>query len=959
MELDKQTAMFQVFQAMPDAVQRLLSIGQDVDAGVTDMLSAAQSMVNAGACDIVVFLSDAEERIYSTRAQVPEGLASFVRRVTNGLHTTTEGDVLRAYADTGESSRLRLQQAMLSPLVWQGKLYGALLCVDLASPLTQQQRNAVDGLCVLTAIALGNADFYRLHIGQENNLISILENLDTNIYVSKVDTDEILYINRKMRQEFDLPDDYKGLVCWQVLQNGMTECCSFCPNRTLVQDPSQVVMWEEHNTATGKHYRNTDCLIQWLDGTLVHLQNSIDLTQERENEATLVEARIAAEQASNAKSDFLSRMSHEIRTPINAIIGMSRIGAGASDLTKAKECIQIIDSSSVQLLGIINDILDMSKIEANKMVLVKERFNLEEVLINLSNVISVKAEEKQLRLYIHMNLGMPVMYLGDELRISQVLMNLLSNAVKFTPEQGTVHVRMQEIKHEGMISTIEVQVSDNGIGMTKEYQKNLFTSFEQADGGIARKYGGTGLGLAISKRIVEMMGGDISAASEEGAGSTFTFHIKLECLEADSNRRKPREGVDISGLRVMIVEESEENCRYFLQIMDSFKVHADAAGTCAEALTLLERSVAEEKPYNIVFVDAQLPDAHGFEATRRIKQQYGSSVVVMISVSQINADDGEARQAGVSRFITKPLFPSILLDTIYQMIGLAPVEQAQQKNDIYMFAGCSILLVEDVEINRTILMQALEDTKVKFYTAENGQIAVDMFRAHPELYDIILMDVHMPVMDGYEATRSIRATDNARAVTVPILAMTANAFAEDIQKSLDSGMNGHLTKPIDMDKILPMLQKYFIVSGMRQPEQSVEMMEKQGTAVDVTRQSSDKRVGDDHMADEKTLINVEEGLKRVRDNTKIFKVLLTSFESKSYVPQLQTEIDALDWPAAAKTAHAIKGVAANLSLTALYEITVTLESQLKSDYCLDETLEEFLSVNERTCVHVRELIAGM
>ncbi len=383
--------------------------------------------------------------------------------------------------------------------------------------------------------------------------LSILEELDTEMFVADFNTDELLFVNRKMRAQFGIGDDYTGKRCWEFFQAGQNERCEFCSVYELLEVPRKTVVWEQYNPVANKHYRYTGKAIRWMDGRKAHLQQCQDISEDRARQARLEGAKQQAEKASNAKGEFLSRMSHEIRTPINAIIGMSHIAQGAQTLDKVKDCLQKIDVSSKQLLNIINDILDMSKIEAQKLTLMHDEFDFEQMLMEVASIVSVKSDEKSQQFHIQMDMSMPKYFVGDSLRLSQVILNLLSNAVKFTPARGRITISVRKIEQNDDITLVGIAVSDTGVGISEAGQKHLFDSFEQADGGIARRFGGTGLGLAISKNLIEMMGGAITVESEEHKGSTFTCEVPL----SNSNRAETVTGVsDHTDLRSMKVLSS-------------------------------------------------------------------------------------------------------------------------------------------------------------------------------------------------------------------------------------------------------------------------------------------------------------------------------------------------------------------------------------------------------------------
>jgi signal transduction histidine kinase/DNA-binding response OmpR family regulator len=524
---------------------------------------------------------------------------------------------------------------------------------------------------------------------------------------------------------------------------------------------------------------------------------------------TLQERIEAAFAANRAKSDFLANMSHEMRTPMNAIIGMTTIAKSSSSMERKDYCLNKIDDASAHLLGVINDILDMSKIEANKFNLSFARFNFEKMLQKVANVINFRVDEKKQNFIVHIDKDIPRALIGDDQRLAQVITNLLSNAVKFTPEGGAIHLSAslarEEISGENTTCVLRVEVTDTGIGISEEQQSRLFTSFEQADGSISRKFGGTGLGLAISKRIVEMMGGEIWIKSALGQGSTFGFTTRLE-LAADEPRSLLNPNTSWENLRLLVADDTPEVLEYFGEIARQWGIACDLAASGEEAVALIERN----DPYDICFVDWKMSGMDGIELSRKIKRTSNGSVVIMISAAEWTAIENEAKSAGVDKFLPKPLFPSAIADCINECLGMGDLFTADgaRTAPADCFEGYRILLAEDVEINREIVLTLLEPTKLAVDCAENGVEALRLFSVAPDKYDMVFMDVQMPDMDGYEATRRIRATGLPDAEKIPIIAMTANVFREDIVKCLEAGMNDHIGKPVNFDVVLEKLRRY-------------------------------------------------------------------------------------------------------------------------------------------------------
>ena len=521
-------------------------------------------------------------------------------------------------------------------------------------------------------------------------------------------------------------------------------------------------------------------------------------------------AREKAEQASIAKTNFLSNMSHEMRTPMNAIIGMTSIGLQAEDLVRKDYAFSKIEDASTHLLGVINDILDMSKIEANKFELSPIQFNFERMVQRVANVMGFRIDEKKQNFTVYIDRDIPQSMIGDDQHIAQVITNLLSNAVKFTPERGSIRLDATYLGEENGKHRLQIQISDTGIGISPEQQSRLFSSFEQAESSTARKFGGTGLGLAISKRIVEMMGGEIWIESELGKGSRFLFTILVEPGMDNSLASKLNPGVNKDNMRVLAVDDAKEVIEFFKEIGGVFGIHIDTATSGPEAIARIKDSGA----YDVYFVDWKMPGMNGIELAQLINDQNknsSKSVVIMMSATEWSAIEKDARNAGVTSYLAKPLFTSDIIDCINCCLGIGDALDVPLSNagdDEFIYKDRCILLVEDVEINREIVLALLGPTLLTVDCAENGIEALQMFSAAPERYNMIFMDMQMPEMDGLEATQRIRALDNDRAKSIPIVAMTANVFQEDVSKCLAAGMNGHVGKPLDFQQLMETLNRY-------------------------------------------------------------------------------------------------------------------------------------------------------
>jgi signal transduction histidine kinase/CheY-like chemotaxis protein len=525
-----------------------------------------------------------------------------------------------------------------------------------------------------------------------------------------------------------------------------------------------------------------------------------DLMNEKEN----------AQAAAQAKTDFLSRMSHEMRTPMNAIIGMTRIAEDTDDLSKLRYCFSTINNSSMHLLGIINDVLDMSKIEAGKFELESVFFNIEKTLMKVCTIVIDTIEKKNQHFNMILSKDLDLNYMADDLRLSQVLTNLLSNAVKFTPEGGDITLRVDKVGQRSGKNVVRFSIADSGIGMSKEQKEKLFNAFEQADGSISRKFGSTGLGLAISKSIIDKMNGRIWVESTEGIGSVFSFEVSLE--RVSHQNRAVLEGISIEDIKMLVVEPDDDIRTRFTEIIKSFGMHTDVAAHAGEAMAFVQAARDAGMCYDLLFLEYDILANMSLDAIEQLKKKIDTdSVVVITSFVEWHILEKRLLQEGITRFVAKPLFPSSLLDAIHEVVGRAlmpadtKMHAARKEHDL---SDLHIILAEDIEINREIFLALFEPTGLVVDIAENGAIAVDKFKQDPQKYDLIIMDIQMPEMDGFEATRTIRTMDIPWAKNIPIIAMTANAFKEDIERCLEAGMNDHLPKPIDEKSVLEKIVHY-------------------------------------------------------------------------------------------------------------------------------------------------------
>ena len=546
-----------------------------------------------------------------------------------------------------------------------------------------------------------------------------------------------------------------------------------------------------------------------VEGKTKYILVMSDRTADKQVNQALSDAVAAAETANRAKSTFLSNMSHDIRTPMNAIIGFTTLAiSNLDDKERVKDYLTKTLASSNHLLSLINDVLDMSRIESGKIHLEEVEVNLSDVLHDLKTIVSGQIYAKQLELYMDaMDVTDEDVYC-DKTRLNQILLNLLSNAIKFTPAGGTVSVRVRQLAGQARgCGQYEFRIKDNGIGMSPEFAKRIFEPFERERTSTVSRIQGTGLGMAITKNIVDMMGGTIEVQTAQGKGSEFIVRVPLR---VQAEHRPVEKITELEGLKALVVDDDFNTCDSVTKMLVKVGMRAEWTLSGKEAVLRARQSIEMSDVYHAYIIDWRLPDMNGIEVTRQIRSLHDDTPIIILTAYDWSDIEVEAKAAGVTAFCSKPMFLSDLRETLMSALGQKQTDAAQEllpQKDAD-FKGRHILLVEDNELNREIAQEILREYGFRVDTAENGAVAVEKVgTAAPGSYDLVLMDVQMPVMDGYTATRQIRALDAPALAGIPILAMTANAFDEDRRRAMESGMNGFLSKPIVIGDLVQELHK--------------------------------------------------------------------------------------------------------------------------------------------------------
>ncbi len=759
-------------------------------------------------------------------------------------------------------------------------------------------------------------------------LQSVLDNSTAVIYLKDTDGRYML-VNKRFTELFHIDQqEIVGRTDYDIFPPDMADAFRRLDQRVLAAGhPLEAEEVAPHDDGLHTYFSLKYPLFNPAGQAYAVCGISTDITVRLQAEAEQ-HARQAAEAANRAKSEFLANMSHEIRTPMNAIKGLSCLLLQTELSTMQQDYVKKIKTAQDSLLGLINDILDFSKIEAGKLSIEETSFNLEEMLTDVAGILAQEAEKKGLELVARLAVNMPARVVGDPLRIRQVLTNLMSNAIKFT-EQGEVVLSIDRISDTEQAGNtccvLRFSVRDTGIGLTPEQQADLFQSFSQADVSTTRKYGGTGLGLAISKQLVNLMGGEVDVESEYGKGSQFSFTLTLP-IDTERPDEELATPIDLRGLRILLADDNATFREIISSYLHSFGYTVDAVDSGSEVLAKLGHTKVQP-PYDLAILDWQMPYPDGLETARKIKAiPHLADSLPIVMVSSHGREDimREAVKVGINNYLVKPITHSVLFDAILETLGRHPgpktlvvPDSDEQKSQRRQIRSARALIVDDNPINLQICSEILKTLEMNASTAASGREALDLLGK--ENFDVILMDVQMPEMDGYQATGLIRKSSTIK--QIPIIALTAHALSGDREKCLEAGMNDYLTKPIDPNQLVAVLSRW-IFPAKTMDKITGEQKESKPPVFTKTELAGMTLPG----------IDTEKGLKRLSGNTASYIKVLKAFRKHctQEVPSFLAALSGGDLEEAAKLVHTLKGLAGTIGAQSLFSKTIELEKAIKA-----------------------------
>jgi two-component system sensor histidine kinase/response regulator len=791
---------------------------------------------------------------------------------------------------------------------------GSRLWVRTSSSLVGRGGNGISVVVIIEDITFERASAEALRIASEEQQ-AIFETADSGIALIK---DRVIQrANRRLHEMLHWP---AGALVGQATAVWYQDAAAHAAGGGKIYEQ----IWRGEVSRRDQQLMRRDGSMFWarLTGVAVdvadHGKGTVwvieDITAEHAVLEHMSRAKALAEDAVRMKSDFLANMSHEIRTPMNAIIGMAHL-ALRTDLTpRQKDYLKKIQGSGQHLLGIINDILDLSKIEAGKMTVESVEFELDRVLENVAGLIAEKASAKQLEVIIDVAHDIPRTLVGDPLRIGQILINYANNAVKFT-EHGEIAIKVTLQSAPGNLVGLRFAVSDTGIGVTAEQRERLFRSFEQADTSTTRKYGGTGLGLAISRQLADLMNGEVGVDSTPGKGSTFWFTAAFPRGTSSPIDWAP--DPDLRGRRVIVVDDNPYVLDVVSGMLRSMKFEVGSASSGRQAIAEIDRAIAAGTPYEIAFLDWHMPELDGAGTAGEITARFGAAAPRMAMITAYGREEAltAAHDAGITDLLVKPVTASLLFDSAMRLLGSERQgrrpPRSQAAGDLAEFAGALILLVEDNDLNQEVAVEFLGDAGLRVETAVNGAEAVALVTGEPRRYALVLMDVQMPVMDGLTATRLIR--ENSDCADLPIIAMTANAMAGDREACLAAGMNDHLPKPIEPELLWSALKQWIPRSLAKGGPSAANAST---PAVDFPAIEG---------------IDAGSGLRNALGRPTLYVSLLQKFATSQaeFAQELKAALDTGDSKGAERLAHTLKGVSAQIGAEEVRELAAALESALR------------------------------